>query len=216
MNTRTLKWGLVTAAATCAVVAAVPGCELLVDFDRSKIPSGDGGEMVDGTMGDAPVETGGDAPAEAMGDAPSEATMGDAPAETTTTEGGDAPQEAAPEAGMDGGAEAEASAALLTIMPTTATFGPTGADGSSSMSQSFTVKNTGGSASGTPTVSLAGTNPSSFVIGSNNCTVAIPSTLTCTIGVTFMPADAGTLTATLQVTASPGGTATASLTGTAN
>jgi hypothetical protein len=218
MNTkRTLKWGLVTAAATCAVVAAEPGCELLVDFDRSKIPSGDGGEM-DGTMGDAPVETGGDAPSEmSMGDAP-DAPPADAPPETTTTEGGmDAPPEAAPEAGMDGGAEAEAaSAAMLTINPTTATFLPTGADGSSSMSQTFTVTNTGGSASGTPSGALVGTNPSAFVIGMNTCMAAIPSMMTCTIAVTFMPADAGTLTATLQVTASPGGTVTASLTGTGN
>jgi hypothetical protein len=42
MNTkRSVTWGLLAGAAACAVVAAMPGCELLVDFDRSKIPTAD-------------------------------------------------------------------------------------------------------------------------------------------------------------------------------
>ncbi len=327
MNTkRALKWGLL-AAATCVAAAAVPGCELLVDFDRSKIPSGDGGET-DGTMPqpDGPAEAAGETGAETSTDAPSEASeagMGDAPAETTTSEGGpDAPSEAAPEGGMDGGTEADAAAAMLgispntggpsgaveigsmsatftfnvsnsggatsgtptvsisgtnaadfsqtntcpttggiaaagmctvtvtftpsingsetasldvtaspggsvsamltgtgaglTIMPTSGTFGPTGADGSSSMSQTFTVTNTGPATSGVPAVSLTGTNASSFGVTNNMCTAAIASLGTCTFNVTFTPQDAGTLTASAQVTASPGGTATATLSGTGN
>ena len=40
MNTkRSVTWGLLAGAAACAAMAAMPGCELLVDFDRSKIPT---------------------------------------------------------------------------------------------------------------------------------------------------------------------------------
>jgi hypothetical protein len=116
---RTLKWGLVTAAVACAVVTAVPGCELLIDFDRSKIPSEGGTEDVtmpqpDGPVGDAGGDTGKDgttdAPSEASeagtADAPQE-TAADAPSETTTSEGGMDAQpetgaEVQPEAGPDG------------------------------------------------------------------------------------------------------------------
>jgi hypothetical protein len=42
MNTkRGVTWGLLAAAAAGIAMAAMPGCELLVDFDRSKIPTGD-------------------------------------------------------------------------------------------------------------------------------------------------------------------------------
>ena len=52
MNTkRSIKWGLVTAAATVRSMLAA-GCELLVDFDRSKIPQEGGLEDV--TSGDGP------------------------------------------------------------------------------------------------------------------------------------------------------------------
>jgi hypothetical protein len=37
-TTRAMKWSFVTAAALGAAVAATPGCELLVNFDRTKIP----------------------------------------------------------------------------------------------------------------------------------------------------------------------------------
>lgn len=54
---RTMKWGLVVAAvASGAVLAAVPGCELLVSFDRSLIPQEGGAE--DGTVGDGPGNDG--------------------------------------------------------------------------------------------------------------------------------------------------------------
>jgi hypothetical protein len=46
---RSIKWGLVAAAAACVAVTAVPGCELLVDFDRSKIP--EEGGLLDSTTG---------------------------------------------------------------------------------------------------------------------------------------------------------------------
>ena len=43
---RSVTWGLLAGAAACVAVAAMPGCELLVDFDRSKIPT-DGGSVGD-------------------------------------------------------------------------------------------------------------------------------------------------------------------------
>ncbi len=47
---RLMKEWLPRLVATCAVLAVLPGCELLVDFDRTKIPS-DGG-LTDVTFGD--------------------------------------------------------------------------------------------------------------------------------------------------------------------
>ncbi|HEX8793343.1 MAG TPA: choice-of-anchor D domain-containing protein [Polyangiaceae bacterium] len=213
MNTkRTLKWGLL-AAATCVAVAAVPGCELLVDFDRSKIPSGDGGET-DGTMPqpDGPVETGGETGSEAsMGDAPSEASeastgdapeemAADGPEETTTTEGGmDAQPEGGTEAGMEAGMEAgpEAGgdgsdgamgAASFSISPASLDYG-TVAQGQATAAYSFTVTNTG-TAGGTPTVTKGGTNPGDYT--TSGCTSAVLPTTTCTLSVTFTPGGAGT------------------------
>src|SRR5215472_955868 len=122
MNTkRTLKWGLVTAAATCAVVAAMPGCELLVDFDRSKIPSEGGTEDVTMPQPDGQVEGGG---METSTDAPSEASpmeAGDAPAETSN-EGG---MDAHPETGAEGGdaSDGATSMAVFGITPASVTYG---------------------------------------------------------------------------------------------
>jgi clumping factor A len=101
MNTkRALKWSLLLAAGGCVAVATMPGCELLVTFDRSKIP--DEGGAVDGTVSDGqsgsdslPNETGPslDASPEATpdggaadvksGDAPHEASVGDATPDTS-------------------------------------------------------------------------------------------------------------------------------------
>jgi hypothetical protein len=92
---RSIKWGLVAAATAFVAAAAMPGCELLVDFDRTKIP--DAGE-VDGTTpgddGTSPEATpAGEAGEAGSGDAASDAP--DAPVEGSA----DAPSEAAAEAG---------------------------------------------------------------------------------------------------------------------
>jgi hypothetical protein len=51
MNTkRSVVWGLLAAAAGCLPLAAMPGCELIVSFDRSKIPSD--GSVLDSSGGD--------------------------------------------------------------------------------------------------------------------------------------------------------------------
>ena len=55
MNSRSaIRLGLATSA-LCAAVVSLAGCELLVDFDRSKIPvpdSGDDSALGDGSLGD--------------------------------------------------------------------------------------------------------------------------------------------------------------------
>lgn len=81
----------------------------------------------------------------------------------------------------------------------------------------FTVTNQGGAASGTIAVSLAGSNATAFTLGSGGCAgVSLAGGGTCTIAVTFAPNDVtGLQNATLSVTASPGGSKTATLTGTA-
>jgi hypothetical protein len=69
---RSLKWTLVGAVAACGVLGALQGCELIVNFDRSKIPSdsgfeddvviGDGGEDAsDSATPGTDATTGGDA-----------------------------------------------------------------------------------------------------------------------------------------------------------
>jgi hypothetical protein len=117
---RSIKWGLVAAATAFGAVAAMPGCELLVDFDRSKIPQdaadldgttddvtspvesstpGDGGSS-DGTTDapDSPVEgSTADAPSEAAAEAGTPDTGADAPVDTGTG------AEAASDSGDDGG-----------------------------------------------------------------------------------------------------------------
>src|SRR5580698_7990750 len=46
MNTkRSVTWGLLAGVAACVAALGTPGCELLVNFDRSKIPD-------DGSVGD--------------------------------------------------------------------------------------------------------------------------------------------------------------------
>jgi hypothetical protein len=52
------RWGLLAGAAVCAGVAATPGCELIVDFDRTKIPLGGDAAMEDATVPDGSSEDG--------------------------------------------------------------------------------------------------------------------------------------------------------------
>jgi hypothetical protein len=98
-------WSLIAAGLACAALAAAPGCELLVDFDRSKIPPPDGGTPDVTTQG---VDSGNapDSPAETTN--PSDGEGSDAPAEATTEGGADAPADSvssdvASETETDGG-----------------------------------------------------------------------------------------------------------------
>jgi hypothetical protein len=108
MNTkRSVTWGLLAGAAACAAMAATPGCELIVDFDRSKIPTADA-SLPDVEIPDVVTTTDSASDAGASGD--SEATDGseagtvpDAGTDATVAEGGATPdaEAGAPDTGVD-------------------------------------------------------------------------------------------------------------------
>ena len=108
----------------------------------------------------------------------------------------------------------DAAAAVLEIDPTSKAFGSL-ATGSASAGETFTVTNTGGSSSGTLQSFLSGTNPGQFHMSADTCDgVTLAPAATCTVQVAFQPTATGAKTASLKVSGAPGGTATASLTGT--
>jgi hypothetical protein len=107
------------------------------------------------------------------------------------------------------------SNAVLTVSPTAFTFpAGTAAGATSLVTQTFTVTNMGGVASGTITAIIGGTDSTQFGIASNNCATLQP-TLTCMIGVVFHPTTIGAKAGTLTLTASPGNSVSATLAGTA-
>jgi hypothetical protein len=89
-----MRWSLLAAgAATLVTVAAMGGCELIVDFDRSKIPVGDASDL-DVTITD---------------DGPEESALRDAPGDRSVAPdaGGDAAADAPPV--LDGTVDANVS-----------------------------------------------------------------------------------------------------------
>jgi hypothetical protein len=106
---------------------------------------------------------------------------------------------------FDGGA--------LTISPGTGDLGTAGI-GTVSPPVTFTVRNAGTRATATLRAALMGSGAPEMTIASNSCGTLTPGA-TCTITVTMRPTTPGAKTATLTVSGSPGGTATAVLVGTA-
>jgi hypothetical protein len=104
------------------------------------------------------------------------------------------------------------SAAAIEVTPTAADFGSV-ATGSNSSNVAFTVRNTGGAASGIPSVALTGVQATQFNIVSNGCTASLPGGGTCTITARFSPTGTGARTARLEVSASPGGSDASDLSG---
>ena len=105
----------------------------------------------------------------------------------------------------------------LVIAPAVFTF-PDTAAGFSSPSQTFTVTNSGGVPVGTSTALatvLGGVNSQDFGIASNTCAATLAGGASCTVVMVFAPKTTGAKSATLNLTASPGGAASASLAGTA-
>jgi hypothetical protein len=100
----------------------------------------------------------------------------------------------------------------IVISPTSEDFGivqlPQGP------TRSFVITNTGGSPSGLPVPSITGANPESFAVVANGCTAPLSPGLTCQIDVVLLPQGLGPVSATLSVTAVPGGVASATMTGT--
>jgi Concanavalin A-like lectin/glucanases superfamily/PKD domain len=104
--------------------------------------------------------------------------------------------------------------ASLGVTPANHDFGAV-TKGSSSDPVTFTVINSGGTSSGALSTSVTGTNASLFRIGSDTCTGPLAPGGSCTLAVTFNPTEVGAADATLEITGSPGGTASASLEGSA-
>ncbi len=103
--------------------------------------------------------------------------------------------------------------AALSLTPTTQDYGQLVINNASSAT--FTVRNTGGVMSTTPSPTLSGAAAAEFSITSNNCSAGLPPSGTCTVIVRYLPTSMGSKSALLTVTATTGGTATATLTGSA-
>ena len=103
--------------------------------------------------------------------------------------------------------------AMVTLSPVAAAFAAQ-QQGTASKPVTFTIKNAGSQPSGTVMVSVVNGNNGDFPISVMSCAALDPNAQ-CTVDVTFQPTGSGMRMATLSASASPGGTATAPLTGTA-
>jgi hypothetical protein len=106
--------------------------------------------------------------------------------------------------------------ALLTIDPVSGTFGTTTV-GATGGTQTFTITNSGGVTAGSTTgvnVAVTGAGAGDFTASGNTCTGMLAPTATCMVTITFKPSAAGARSATLTASATPGGSAPASLSGT--
>ncbi len=110
----------------------------------------------------------------------------------------------------DAAPDAPPAPAVLTMTPMTNSFGSVTV-GNTSAAASFTLSNTGGSTTGTITPILTGTGAGEFDV-QNGCTTLAPAG-TCVVTVSFRPTSAGGKTASLNVSASPGGSVMANLDG---
>jgi hypothetical protein len=99
--------------------------------------------------------------------------------------------------------------ASISISPASQDFGVPQIGGET---RTFTVTNVGGSPSGLPVPTLMAPDPSDFSIGANGCINLLPPGGGCPIDVHVSTNGAGRESATLTVTAMPGGTVSASVT----
>jgi hypothetical protein len=105
------------------------------------------------------------------------------------------------------------SSPAITLTPTTLTF-PNTVSGTVSDAQSVTVKNTGSAAATITSISVAGTDPTSY-LELNDCATTLAAGASCNVFVAFKPASAALLKATLSVADNAVGTPqTVTLTGT--
>jgi hypothetical protein len=103
----------------------------------------------------------------------------------------------------------------VTFSPTSLTFSPQNV-GATSAPQTVTVTNSGTANLSISTVSIGGTNASSFAKSADTCSgVAVTPSNTCTVSVTFKPSATGSLSASLNFTDNAAGSPqTVSLSGT--
>jgi hypothetical protein len=104
-----------------------------------------------------------------------------------------------------------ASPASISISPTAQDFGTLSLG---KVTRAFMIANAGGSPSGVPVPAITGTNAASFSVGASTCSAPLPPGASCEIDVDLAGgAPAGLRSATLTVTAVPGGTVSATMTG---
>ena len=107
-----------------------------------------------------------------------------------------------------------ATPANLSISPSPHGFGNQVIN-TTSGAQTFTVTNNGGVPSGTIATSVAGTDPGQFTKSADNCNgQTLAPGGSCTVKTAFAPTSSGAKSASLDASATPGGTAGAALTGT--
>lgn len=85
--------------------------------------------------------------------------------------------------------------------------------GQQSAIQTFNVSNASNLATGAITTTRGGTDASQFTVVSTTCAAGIPANNGCTISVRFTPTSAGPKSATLNVSATPGGSDSVAITG---
>jgi hypothetical protein len=95
------------------------------------------------------------------------------------------------------------SAPQAALTPPNANFGSVTSSGSSTP-QTITLTNAGTAILPITSVSITGANASSFKLGANSCGTSLVAGGTCTVPVTFVPANTGNLTATLAIVDSVG------------
>ena len=110
---------------------------------------------------------------------------------------------------LTGMGTAPGTLSISTDQPGNGNCGSTLINTTSPTMATYTVKNTGTSATGVPTVTTSDTTQ--FV--ASGCAAALQPNATCTISVTFTAKQHGTQTASVSVSATPGGTANASVSG---
>jgi hypothetical protein len=147
---------------------------------------------------DAPV----DAPVDVTVDAPIDVAI-EAPVDVTIDVGIDAPVDAPDEVAIEASPPPQ-----LSITDANNTnpydFGIL-TQGTTTPVALFTVTNSGGNPSGTPSIGVTGANAADFHVVSNTCTGAVAANGgQCQVGITFMPATASGESATLTASATPG------------
>lgn len=105
------------------------------------------------------------------------------------------------------------AAATLTLSAASLAF-PATTVGTASAAMLVTVTNTGTVTADISSISISGTDPSSF-LQINNCASTLAPSASCTVAVAFVPAKTGALAATLNVIG-PGITKSVTLSGTGN
>ncbi|MDZ4697218.1 MAG: choice-of-anchor D domain-containing protein [Deltaproteobacteria bacterium] len=103
--------------------------------------------------------------------------------------------------------------ALLVASTASADFGAVVANASNA-SVTVTITNAGDMTAGTPTPTISGAQAAEFSIVSNSCIGALTGGAPCELQIRFTPTGTGARTASLAVTATPGGTVPVALSGT--